>query len=95
MMLSELINLLEQILSDRAQRAEHVKQLQQIVWNTINLHPDSEVIRILRDLAYDLDFFEPDDQVRADDPALYGDARLEEEIRSTLERLRSLPISDS
>lgn len=88
----ELIELLGRVIEDRARRITHVKRFQEIVWSSENLHADPEIVRILRDLAYDLDFFEPNDQVRAEDPSLYGDARLEEEIRSVLEKLRQAEL---
>lgn len=87
--MQELIELLERAVDDRARRLEHVKRFQERVWANKDLHPDPEVVRVIRDLAYDLDLFEPDDRVRAEDVALYGDARLEEEIRSVLRKLRS------
>ncbi len=39
---------------------------------------------VLRDLAFDLDFYEPSESARAEAPEYFGEARLEREIRSTL-----------
>lgn len=83
----ELTDLLVKALRDRPRRVEYVKRFQEIVWASEDLRATPELTRVLRDLAYDLDLFEPDEQVRAEDPSLYGDARLEEEIRSALQRL--------
>lgn len=83
----ELSRLLVRVLRDPARRIEHVKRFQQIVWGTNDLQADPEIARVLRDLAYDLDLFEPDERERAEDPALYGDARLEQEIRAALTRV--------
>jgi hypothetical protein len=89
----ELVDLLVRALHDRPGRVEHVKRFQEAVWSTENLQAELENVRLLRDLAYDLDFYEPDDQARADSPASYGDARLEEEIRSALQQLTEADLS--
>jgi hypothetical protein len=47
---------------------------------------------ILADLAYDLDFFEPDPFLRVESTSYYGRERLEEEIRTALRRLADLGI---
>lgn len=92
--LQDLIELLVQVLRDRARRVDHVKRFQELVWASEILDAAPDRVQLLRDLAYDLDFFEPDEQIRADDPAFYGDARLEEEIRSALRRLGSQALVD-
>jgi hypothetical protein len=84
----ELIELLERAVADQARRSEHIKRFQKSVWATNDLDLDPETARLVRDLAYDLDFFEPDDRVRGQDPAYYGDDRLLDEIRSVLLKLR-------
>lgn len=84
----ELIELLERVVADRALRGELVKNFQERVWASKDLDADPHVTCVLRDLAYDLDFFEPDEKARADDPALYGEERLLEEIGSALQKLR-------
>jgi hypothetical protein len=84
----ELIELLERAIADRTLRVRLVKQFQKRVWDSNDLDSEPHIARVLRDLAFDLDFFEPDEKERADDPALYGEDRLEEEIRSALLKLR-------
>jgi len=84
----ELIELLERVVAERPLRVELVKNFQERVWDSNDLGDDPHVAGVLRDLAYDLDFFEPDEIARADDPALYGEDRLIEEIRSALQKLR-------
>jgi hypothetical protein len=49
-------------------------------------------IDVVRDLAYDLDFFEPNSGKRAEDPAFYGVDRLDKEIREALSRLAELGV---
>lgn len=82
-----LIEILLRALHERERRCELVKEFQAIVWNSPSSHPDEGARRILGDLAYDLDFYVPDAQARKEDPAYFGDNRLEEEIRSVLGEL--------
>ena len=44
---------------------------------------------ILADLAFDLDYYEPDPKARQEDPSFYGPSRAVEVIESALSRLRS------
>jgi hypothetical protein len=43
---------------------------------------------MLSALAYDLDFYEPDEALRKQEPSYYGDERLEAEIKSVLRKLK-------
>lgn len=82
-----LTELLVWTLRDRQRRLEHVKRFQPMVWDNEGPIGAPEVDSALRDLAYDLDFFEPDERLRAEDRSFYGEARFEEEIRSVLDRI--------
>ena len=73
--------------TDRVGRSVHVKNFQQLIWDSIEIDADPETSAVLRDLAYDLDFYEQDEQIRAEDPALYGDDRLVQEISSAMSKL--------
>ena len=86
----KLIELLASIVEDPSTRTSAIAEVQRFVWSGGVDQLPPNVQSVLRDLAYDLDFFEPSEQVRAQDPALYGPDRLEEEIRSTLRRLAEI-----
>jgi hypothetical protein len=45
---------------------------------------------ILRDLAWDLSYYEPDPRARAEDPSYYGEERLTTEIEEALHKLECL-----
>jgi hypothetical protein len=45
---------------------------------------------ILRDLAWDLSYYEPDPRFRAGNPSFYGEERLETEIEEALRKLEGL-----
>ncbi|MBK9168353.1 MAG: hypothetical protein IPM24_12910 [Bryobacterales bacterium] len=86
---SDLIGLLQQALSDRTERAAAIKALQNYIFESPTPVPgaNAEQWRILNDLAYDLDYYEPDPQDRQEDPTFYGEERVEAEIREALEKL--------
>ena len=87
MNLEKLRLLLEKALSDRSRRVEHVERFQAIVWDAEKLDHRPGVEETLRELAYDLDYYQPNERARAEDSSLYGDDRLEDKIRSALSRL--------
>jgi hypothetical protein len=78
-----MIEILNKILSDIPNRKKNINEFQHIVWD------DENCDELYADLALDLDFYEPDEKLRKEDPSYYGDERLEKEIRSVLEKLNS------
>lgn len=79
------MQILELILKDKNNRSSLIKQFQELVWN------DENANEILSELAYDLDFYEPNEQWRKEDPSYYGDNRLEKEIKSAIQKLQAQP----
>jgi hypothetical protein len=92
-LLQELVRILSSVLEQPDRRKQLIKEFQQRVWDSSESGPESRELETLRDLAYDLDFYEPDISIRAEDGSYYGDERAEEEIRSALERLTKGPAS--
>lgn len=78
--------MLSTALSEPAQRQRIINEFQHIIWHSDDL-PNSWEVEILRDLAFDLDFYEPDAKRRAEDVSFYGDERLEDEINAALKKL--------
>ncbi len=76
------MEILEQILQDKQNREVLIKEFQELIWN------DENANEILSELAYDLDFYEPNEKHRKENPSYYGDDRLEEEIKSTIQKLQ-------
>jgi hypothetical protein len=91
----ELTALLHEALNQKGRRAELVRSFQTSVWNSSRPGDEDPVWRILRDLAFDLDFYEADSTRRSQSSTYYGDARLEREIDWALRKLRRLGIPDS
>ncbi len=74
--------LINRILEDKENRRKLISEFQNLMWNT------TEGSDILHTLAYDLDFYQPNEEIRKELPTtLYGDEKLEEVI---LEALRDL-----
>jgi hypothetical protein len=85
-----LTRMLIDVLEDASDRLALIKRFQEIVWNTAAFKNEEACGGILRDLANDLDYYEPDPLMREKDPSFYGDDRLEQEVRTALERLKDL-----
>jgi hypothetical protein len=84
----ELVQLLERAISDPGHRAEYIRAFQiHILRDEDLIFEDPLVEEVLGDLAWDLDFYEPDERKRAEDASYYGDDRVEQEIRSALRKL--------
>lgn len=81
------MEILISILNDKGNRENWVRQFQEYIWNKNPRFNNVEEEDILSDLAYDLDFYQPDMKVRKEDPSYYGDDRLEAEIKTALEKL--------
>ena len=86
--LQELIDLLESALGDPFHRAEIAARFRAIVWEGLDPSLPKAAQEVLRELAYDLDFFEPRRDVRAAVSSSHGPERLEREIREALKKLR-------
>jgi hypothetical protein len=83
----DLVPFLERALVDAGGREASIRSFQEAIWNG-KVAADPETVSMLRDLAYDLDFFETDDAMRRQDPSFYGLERFEREVRAALKRLR-------
>jgi len=89
----QLLALLVLALREPLRRKESIGKFQKIVWEGLDPALPAKVRDLLRDLAYDLDFFEPRREVRNEDEAFYGHERVEREIRDALEKLRAAGVS--
>jgi hypothetical protein len=87
-----LVALLVQALHEPLRRKELVSRFQAMVWEGLDPSLSAPIKDTLRDLAYDLDFFETRPAVRAEDGSYYGHREFEEEVRSSLARLRDAGI---
>jgi hypothetical protein len=81
-----LRSMLAQILSEDAPagRLRQIKAFQTEVWSESDTLVSPQLDELLRDLAYDLDFYEPHAARRAEDRAFIGDDDLESLVRAGL-----------
>lgn len=85
------MELLERILSsEKNERQELIFEFQKIYLNENLYSIDEREFEILSELAFDLDFYEPDMNVRKQDPSYYGDDQLEMEVLEAIEKIKSL-----
>jgi hypothetical protein len=88
--IDKIIGLLEQALESDSALQSQIRTIQTLAWDAPREEPASQECEILRELAYDLEFFVEDAGARREDPAYFGAARAREEIRQALARLRSI-----
>lgn len=79
--------MLTEVLRNTESRRQRVASFQKEVWNLEPSSEDFPELRILRDLALDLDYYDPDPASRPADSARYGDPQLEAKIRSAIQKL--------
>jgi hypothetical protein len=82
----EIIDLLHTTLQNPINLAEAIRRMQHEVFNREQAF-SSAVDEILRELAYDLDYFQPDPRVRSEDASLLDEERALEKIRVALDRI--------
>jgi hypothetical protein len=79
--------MLLEILRDAGNRTERVASFQKEVWNLKALSEEFPQLRILRDLALDLDFYQPNPAKRREESSAYGDEQLESKIGAVVREL--------
>jgi hypothetical protein len=86
-----LVDLLESAVRDLARLSSAVAEFQAAVRSASDddlvMTPDQR--ELIRDLAYDLDYFEPDASLRAESSSYFGADGAIDEIRQALEKLRA------
>ena len=85
----EIMELLDAALTSPELLAVLIPNIQQSIWHD---ESDKETpgLQILRDLAYDLEYYVSDPDMRKEDPSYYGPERALEEIRVAQKKLMEL-----
>ena len=83
------VELIDAMLRSPAELDTLIGQFQQTVWNAPHGKED-KAWEVLGDLAYDLDFYEPDPVKKAEDYSFYGKERAVEEIQRARDKLIEL-----
>lgn len=88
MILEELQILLHKIQSFHdSEREGYIKEFQEKVWNDETIEDDN-INTILSEIAYDLDYYEPDEKKRKEFIGYYGNEKLLLETKSALDKLK-------
>ncbi|RFM26760.1 hypothetical protein [Deminuibacter soli] len=83
------MQILNAILLSKSNRKELIRLFQQNVWDD-KIEFNTLEQECLREIAYDLDFYEPDERLRNQDVNYYDDSELERRIKIVLKKLNSL-----
>lgn len=71
-----LTSLMREAVNDPAKLPSAVPRIQAMIWHADITFPSQQVEELLRDLAYDLDYYVPDRTWRSpQDPSSFGDAK--------------------
>jgi hypothetical protein len=89
------MEIIKQILTDEINRDNLIRTLQEQVWNGEFDHLPDEMIELMYDLAYDLDFYEPNPIWRSEDPSYYGEERLVEIVSESIQKIEAIGIAHS
>ena len=73
---------LEKIVRDKLNRKRFISEFQDFIWNTENANEN------LTELAYQLDFYEPDETERRKEPSYFGDDKLAAEVALAIQQLK-------
>jgi len=65
---------------------ESIRNVQNEIWDT-EFFEGKDIDETLKLLAYDLDFYKPDKELRKEDTSHYGDERLQTIIDNALSKL--------
>lgn len=84
----EIIEKLAAILSEKGVvRIELIKSFQNEIWEDESIN-DEILNEILSEITYDLDFYEPNEEWRKEDPSYYGDDKLEVVVKKAIQKLQ-------
>ena len=86
---SRCTELMDRMLESPEELDELIKNFQQIVWNAVHKE-DDKAWSVMRDLGYDLDFYEPDPIRRVQDYSFYDKDRALKEINEAKYKLKGM-----
>jgi len=90
MLLNDIKDLLIKALSSNGEeRVSYIQKIQNTIWDDETVQ-DESANDFLTDIAYILDFYEPNKEWRKEAPNYYGDEELEQELKSAIAKLKEL-----
>ena len=86
--LISIINILNEILEKPEKRVNNINRFQKLIWNADKSFVENDLLwENMRNLALDLDYYEPDENVRNKNSSYYDEIRLKKEILSILSNI--------
>jgi hypothetical protein len=85
--LNAIVIRLNYLLEHPAELPNAVPELQQAIWEGGGDPNEESQWEVLRDLAYDLNYYQPSPRIRSKENWLFGEDRALEEIRQALGKL--------
>jgi len=89
--LTSSINILVEALRGGIARRQKIAEFQRMVWEE-RVDASDPVFSVLKELAYDLDFYEASPRSRREDPTFFGDERFEAEVAAAFRKLREAGV---
>jgi len=93
--MKNIISILQNILKekDTLNKEKLIEDFQNKIWiDNIIIESDPNYV-IFSELAYDLEFYEPNPELRKGELSNYGDERLEKEIKNAIEKIEKFSKS--
>lgn len=88
--IKKLLLILYEILESKSDKIDSVRKFQNQIWE---LKIDNHQLEILNELAYDLDYYQPNVVLRKEDNSYFGEERLVIKIKSTIDRLNLFKLN--
>ena len=80
--------MLHQVKTTKSDLGQYFRDIQSYIWNNYKSNDQSHESEVLLDLAYDLDYFQPDAKVRSEVNSLIDENKALELIDETLLKLK-------
>lgn len=85
--MTNIFKLLHEILEKPEKRLENINRFQNMIWDAKEPMIEDKILwDDLCNLAYDIDYYEPDIDERKEEPSYYGESRLQEEVHAILNK---------
>lgn len=90
--MEDLTLLLNEILSEKqaGKREKLIENFQNSIWIKDEVNENDPLYEIYNELAYDLEFYDPNPKYGEENFSSYGDERLEREIREALRKIHNV-----
>ncbi|MGE5341628.1 MAG: hypothetical protein ACM3SY_09120, partial [Candidatus Omnitrophota bacterium] len=85
----KVLEFLEMTLSKGAINCTLLKDFQNYVFNADKISENPNIEAIIRELAYDLDYFEADERLRKEDPSFFGESKALEIVKDAYDQINS------